>query len=149
MSNIELVRIDENNFIQAFNLKLAKEQEQFVSDPIRSLAQAYVYYNQRIPFGIFNDDTMVGYVMVIYDYDLAEYNIWHMMIDIAYQHQGFGELALRKCLDYIASKPFGQSDKVALTCNKDNSIALQLYYKFGFRETGNEDEDEIELVLLL
>lgn len=26
MSNIELVRIDENNFMQAFNLKLAKEQ---------------------------------------------------------------------------------------------------------------------------
>ena len=49
MSNIELVRIDENNFIQAFNLKLAKEQEQFVSNPIRSLAQAYVYYNQCIP----------------------------------------------------------------------------------------------------
>ena len=43
MSNIELVRIDENNFIQAFNLKLAKEQEQFVSNPIRSLAQAYIY----------------------------------------------------------------------------------------------------------
>lgn len=58
MSNIELVRIDENNFMQAFNLKLAKEQEQFVSNPIRSLAQAYVYYNQCIPFGIFNDDTM-------------------------------------------------------------------------------------------
>ena len=92
---------------------------------------------------------MVGYVMVIYDYDLAEYNIWHMMIDIAYQHQGFGELALRKCLDYIASKPFGQSNKVALMCNKDNSIALQLYYKFGFRKTGNDDEDEIELTLLL
>lgn len=54
MSNIELVRIDENNFMQAFNLKLAKEQEQFVSNPIRSLAQAYVYYNQCIPFGIFN-----------------------------------------------------------------------------------------------
>ena len=73
---------------------------------------------------------MVGYVMVIYDYALAEYNIWHMMID-------------------IASKPFGQSNKVALTCNKDNSIALHLYYEFGFRETGNEDEDEIELALLL
>ncbi len=130
MSNIELVRIDENNYIQAFNLKLAKKQEQFVSNPIRSLAQAYVYYNQCIPFGIFNDNTMVGYVMVIYDYDLAEYNIWHMMID-------------------IASKPFGQSNKVALMCNKDNSIALQLYYKFGFRKTGNDDEDEIELTLLL
>jgi len=38
---------------------------------------------------------MVGYVMVIYDYALAEYNIWHMMID-------------------IASKPFGQSNKVVI-----------------------------------
>ena len=42
-----------------------------------------------------------------------------------------------------------QSNKVVLTCNKDNSIALHLYYEFGFRETGNEDEDEIELALLL
>jgi len=149
MSNIELVRIDENNFIQAFNLKLGTDQEHFVSNPTRSLAQAYVYYNQCIPFGIFNDGTMVGYMMVIYDYDLEEYNIWHMMIDIAYQHQGFGELALKKCLDFIASKPFGQSNKVVLTCNKDNTIAQLLYRKLGFQETGNEDEDEIELALLL
>ena len=92
---------------------------------------------------------MVGYVMVIYDYDLAEYNIWHMMIDAAYQHQGFGTLALRKCLDYIASKPFGPSNKVVLTCNKYNFIALHLYYKYGFKETGNSDEDEIELALFL
>lgn len=149
MNNIKLTRIDENNFIQAFNLKLGKEQAQFVSNPIRSLAQAYVYYDQCIPFGIFHGDIMVGYMMVIYDYDLAEYNIWHMMIDAAYQHQGFGSLALRKCLDYIASKPFGQSNKVVLTCHKENSNALHLYYKFGFKETGNKDEDEIELALLL
>lgn len=149
MSNIRLTRIDENNFIQAFNLKLGKDQEQFVSHPIRSLAQAYVYYNQCTPFGIFNNDTMVGYVLVLYDYDLEEYNIWHMMIAAAYQHQGFGKLALRKCLDYIATKPFGQSERVVLTCHKNNVTALQLYYKFGFKETGTEDEDEIELALLL
>ncbi len=149
MSKIELTRIDENNFIQAFNLKLGTEQERFVSNPIRSLAQAYVYYNQCIPFGILYDGTMVGYMMVIYDYDLEEYNIWHMMIDIAYQHRGFGELALKRCLDFIASKPFGQSNKVVLTCNKDNTIAQHLYHKLGFKETGNEDDDEIELALLL
>ena len=149
MRNIRLARIDENNFIQAFNLKLEKAQEQFVSHPIRSLAQAYVYYNQCTPFGIIHNDTMVGYVMVIYDYDLSEYNIWHMMIDVAYQHQGFGAIALRKCLDYIASKPFGPSNKVVLTCNKNNSIALHLYNNYGFKETGNADEDEIELALFL
>ena len=147
MSSIKLARIDENNFIQAFQLTLTKEQEQFVSHPIRSLAQAYVYYHQCTPFGIYNDETMVGYVMVIYDYDLAEYNIWHMMIDAAHQHRGFGKLALKECLNYIASKPFGESNKVVLTCNKDNAVALHLYHQFGFQETGNQDEDEVELAL--
>lgn len=149
MGNIQLTRIDENNFLQAFHLKLDTEQEQFVSNPIRSLAQAYVYYHQCTPFGIMNGDTMVGYVMVIYDYDLAEYNIWHMMIDAAYQHQGLGTIAMRKCLDYIASKPFGPSNKVVLTCNKNNAVALHLYKKYGFQETGNADEDETELALFL
>lgn len=149
MRNIELRRIDENNFLQAFNLKLGKEQEKFVSHPIRSLAQAYVYYNQCTPFGIFDEDTMVGYVMVIYDYDLQEYNIWHLMIDEAYQRHGYGSLALKLCLDYIAEKPFGSSNKVVLTCNKDNAVARHLYEKFGFQETGNDDEDETELALFL
>lgn len=49
---IELKIISEDNFIDAFNLKLAPGQESFVSHPIRSLAQAYVYRNQCQPFGI-------------------------------------------------------------------------------------------------
>ena len=149
MNNLYLARINENNFMQAFHLKLDQAQERFVSHPIRSLAQAYVYYNQCIPFGIFHDDTMVGYVMVIYDYDLEAYHIWHMMIDVAHQRQGFGELAVKKCLEYIATQPFGRSNKVVLTCNKDNTVALHLYNKLGFEETSNEDEDEIEFALFL
>ena len=39
----ELRPITEENFLDAFQLKLAPGQEQFVSHPIRSLAQAYVY----------------------------------------------------------------------------------------------------------
>lgn len=42
---ISLRTITEDNFIEAFNLKLANGQERFVSNPIRSLAQAYVYRN--------------------------------------------------------------------------------------------------------
>ena len=149
MGNIELKRIDENNFLKAFNLKLGKEQEKFVSHPIRSLAQAYVYYNQCTPFGIFDEDTMVGYVMVIYDYDLQEYNIWHMMIDESMQGLGYGSAALDLVIDYIKKKPFGVSDRVALTCNKDNPVARKLYESKGFVATGIEDEDEIEMVFTL
>ena len=42
---ISLRTITEDNFIEAFNLKLANGQERYVSNPIRSLAQAYVYRN--------------------------------------------------------------------------------------------------------
>ena len=146
---IELKVIDEDNFLDAFHLKLAPEQERFVSHPIRSLAQAYVYREQCQPFGIYADGSMVGYVMVIYDYDVPEYDIWHMMIDESAQGHGYGAAALDLVIDYIRTKPFGNSNRVALTCGKENLAAGKLYARKGFTATGIEDEDEVELVLTL
>ena len=144
---VELRPITEDNFIEAFNLRLAPGQERFVSHPIRSLAQAYVYRDQCQPFGICAEGRMVGYVMVIYDYDVPEYDIWHMMIDESMQGRGFGGEALDRVIEYIKAKPFGTSDRVALTCNRDNAAARRLYEKKGFSATGVEDGDEIEMVL--
>ena len=146
---IRLRPIAEDNFIDAFNLTLAPGQERYVSHPVRSLAQAYVYRNQCQPFGIYAEDTMAGYVMVIYDYDIPEYDIWHMMIDASRQGRGLGGEALDRVLEYIRTKPFGDSDRVALTCHRDNGVAKKLYESRGFRETGNEDGDEIELAMTL
>ena len=143
---INLRKITEKNFIDAFHLTLASGQERFVSSPMRSLAQAYVYREQCQPFGIYEDDAMVGYVMVIYDYDIPEYDIWHMMIDKSYQGRGYAQDALRKCLEYIDTKPFGNSNRVVLTCNKENGAALHIYKKAGFSLTGEQDEEEVEMV---
>ena len=46
-----------------------------MSHPIRSLAQAYVYREQCQPFGIYAEGKMVGYVMVIYDYDIPDHDV--------------------------------------------------------------------------
>ena len=146
---VELRAIAEDNFIDAFNLKLAPGQERFVSHPIRSLAQAYVYREQCQPFGIYAKGKMVGYVMVIYDRDVPEYDIWHMMIDESMQGRGYGAAALDRVLGYIRTKPFGGANRIALTCNKDNPVARKLYESRGFAATGIEDEDEIELVLTM
>ncbi len=146
-SMVQLKEITEDNFIDAFNLKLAPGQEEFVSHPIRSLAQAYVYRNQCRPFGIYAEGKMVGYVMVIYDYDIPEYDIWHMMIDKDCQGHGYGKEALDRVLEFIKTKPFGDSERVVLTCNKNNPVARKMYEDKGFVATGNEDEDEIELAM--
>ncbi|MGN0452431.1 MAG: GNAT family N-acetyltransferase [Ruminococcus sp.] len=147
--SICLKPVNEENFIDVFNLKLGKGQEAFVSHPIRSLAQAYVYRTQCQPFAIYAGERVVGYVMVIYDYDIPEYDIWHMMIDTSEQGKGYGKATLKLLLDYIREKPFGDSDRVALTCNKDNLNALGLYKSIGFELTGNTDDDEVELALTL
>ena len=147
--SICLKPINEDNFLDVFNLKLDEGQDIYVSHPIRSLAQAYVYRTQCQPFGIYADESVVGYVMVIYDYDIPEYDIWHMMIDVSQQGKGYGKAALKLVLDYIREKPFGNADRVALTCNKDNINALELYRHMGFELTGNHDDDEVELALTL
>ena len=144
---VELRPITEDNFLEAFDLKLGAGQERFVSHPIRSLAQAYVYRNQCQPFGSFAKDRMIGYVMVVYDYDAREYNIWHMMIDESAQGHGRGSAALDRVIDYIRTKPFGDSDRIVLTCGRDNTFARRLYEKKGFRATGVGDEDETEFAM--
>ena len=146
---VTLRPIDEGNFLDSFRLELAPGQKQYVSGPIRSLAQAYVYREQCQPFGIYAGERMVGYVMVIYDYDIPEYDIWHMMIDRAHQGRGYGKKALERCLEYIRTKPFGDSNRVALTCHEGNSAALGLYTGLGFLPTGQRDDEEIELALEL
>ena len=147
MNNIKLIPIDESNFLSAFNLQLHDFEKNFVSSPIRSLAQAYVYRDQCTPFGIYCDELMVGYVMVIYDNDEDTYNIWHMMIDKSYRGNGYGKAAIISVLDYIRNKPFGLSDTVLLTCSKNNAHAYTLYSNLGFKPTGNTDGDEDELCI--
>ena len=146
---ITLQKVDESNFIACFDLELNDWQKEFVSHPIRSLAQAYVYYEQCTPFAVFSGSQVVGYVMVIYDYDEETYNIWHLMIDRQHQGKGFGRAAVELALEYIRTKPFGTSGRVLLTVNPQNSAAYALYQALGFVETGRSDEDEVELGLTL
>lgn len=145
MNNVTLKQIDQNNFITCFNLELGEGQDKFVSHPIRSLAQAYVYRDQCTPFGVYDGNTMVGYVMVIYDDEERTYNIWHLMIDRRYQGRGYGRAATEQALAYIAEKPFGPSETTLITCAPENRVAYELYRRMGFAETGRSDEDEVEL----
>ena len=144
---LKLRKIDENNFMDVFDLGLDSGQEKYVSNPTRSLAQAYVYRNQCQPFGIYAGSIMVGYVLVIYDYETKEYNIWHMMIDKKYQRHGCGSEALDLIINYIKTMPFGESTEIILTCNRENYDGLNLFKKKGFKETGKSYEEEVEFVL--
>ena len=60
---IKLEEITADNFEDVLNLKVSKNQENFVSTTAYSLAQAYVYRENAYPFAIYADDTLVGFIM--------------------------------------------------------------------------------------
>ena len=146
---VTLRPIGQDNFIPCFHLQLGPGQDRFVSTPIRSLAQAYVYRDQCTPFGVYAGETMVGYLLVLFDPEEVTYNLWHVMIDAAQQGRGYGRAACLAAIDYMKTRPLGASDRVLITCDPKNTAAWRLYESLGFRETGREDEEERELALPL
>ena len=126
-------------FLRAFSLRLEAQQEKFVSHPIRSLAQAYVYYSQCTPFAVCRAGQVVGYLMVIYDYDEEAYFIWHLMIDAQHQGRGCGRAAMEAALAYIRSKPFGASNLVRLTVSPETRPPAICTRPCRFSPTGRAD----------
>lgn len=63
---IALKEITKNNLDDVLNLKVAKHQTSYVSSTAHSLAQAYVYRETAFPFAIYDDDIIVGFIMLGY-----------------------------------------------------------------------------------
>lgn len=84
--------------------------------------------------------------MIIYDYDIPEYDIWHMMIDASKQRKGYGSAALKKVLEYIRTKPFGDSNRVTLTCNKENQCVLSIENPQNRKENSPFSDREIPII---
>ena len=69
---IRLEKINADNYQKVFDLELVGEQENFVSSNMRSLAQAWVFYERAKPYAIYNDDPRIihnglrqGYVDIV------------------------------------------------------------------------------------
>ncbi|MDF2586872.1 MAG: N-acetyltransferase [Anaerocolumna sp.] len=158
---IELRKIDSENVWKVIKLSVAVEQENFVATNTESIIEAYTTITSggvALPFGIYDEDCLVGFVMFGYgttgDEDepvIAQNNycIWRFMIDNKYQHQGIGRKALLASLQYIESMPCGNADYCWLSYEPENVVAKKLYSSVGFHENGEMCEDEIVSVLKL
>lgn len=158
---IQLRNITWENFDECIQLQLTGEQKGFLASNIYSLAQSYVaLLNDELPamtFAIYDDETMIGFVMMYHDTaeeneygDEEAYGILRFMIDRKFQNRGFGTKALQKVLDYIRAFPQGEASAVYLSYAPENEAARHLYAKFGFREIRMNDEaDEMVAKLIL
>lgn len=157
---ISLRKITYDNFEECLRLTVTDEQKQFVASNAYSLSEAYALTSHRLyvpmPLAIYDDDTMVGFVMFNYEPidennpDDTEdiYYLARMMIDKRHQGKGYGKEAMRQVLELIKTFPLGCASAVVLSCNPDNVPAYKLYKSFGFTEMGIQDDDGDNLLRL-
>jgi diamine N-acetyltransferase len=157
---VTLRKITLENRRELFKLKVADDQCRFVASNLSSAASCYVLATnggKPLPFAIYADEQMVGFVMIVYGitgYELPKiannnYCILRLMIDEKYQKRGYGREAMEKILEYIRTFPVGPAQYCWIQYEADNIVAKKLYESFGFRDNGEISENEPVTVLKL
>ena len=164
---VHIEKLNPVNTWDVVDLKLRKEQKDFVAPNFASIIEAYTSIDTdctAFPFAIYNDKKVVGFLMIgyneaaMYDYfgvykapevSRNNYSIWRFMIDKRYQKRGYGRAAMKLALDFIRTRPCGEAEYCFLSYEPENEVAAKLYRSFGFEENGELDGDEIVAVLKL
>ena len=128
-------------------LRVKPGQERLVATNEQSLRDAQAYLSCK-PFGIYAGDTLVGFLMLRHDYPgPQEYYLLRLMIDAAYQGQGYGAAAMRRLAEHVRTLPGATTLRTSYDLGDGN--AGPFYAKLGFQETGAMNGDEVELTLAL
>ena len=160
---IHLEKVDHKNVWDLIELAPFESQYDFVASNEESIMEAYIAITSEAayayPFGIYEDGTPVGFLMIGYNEAAIEknapaslrdnYSLWRLMIDKNHQGKGFGREAVRLALEFIRTWPHGKAELCALSYEPENVVARELYRSFGFVENGEMDGDEIVAVLKL
>ena len=117
---LKLKKINRNNIGEILKLEVFDNQKSFVATNNSSIIEAYIAItenNHVFTFGIYNDDTPVGFLMIGFDVNSDDegapkitkgnYNIWRIMIDKKFQGKGFGKKAMELALEFINTFPCG------------------------------------------
>ena len=157
-----LKKVDGNNVWDILKLTVSEAQQNFVAPKYISIIEAYTAITGNgyaFPFGIYDGDTPVGFLMIGFDVDddwidapdiaRRNYNLWRLMIDKDYQNKGFGRESVQLALEFIKNFPCGEAEYCWLSYEPENEVARQLYHSFGFEETGDMDGEEVIAALKL
>ena len=113
---LHIEKINGKNVWEILKLHVSESQKEFVAANDVSIIEAYATITANgfaFPFGIYDNKTPVGFMMIGYDSadywedapDIARgnYSLWRLMIDENYQKKGFGREAVALGLDFIKS----------------------------------------------
>lgn len=144
---VSIRSITTENLEAVLNLSVLEEQCGFVSTTAESLAQAYVYQDTAFPFAIYDDETIVGFIMMGYYKEKEYYTLWKLLVDKEHQHKGYGRRALELGISFL--KENYQVKDIYTGVSPGNDVAKKLYESVGFQETGLFENNMLEFRLQL
>lgn len=144
-STVTLREVTKENLWDIFKLKVSRAQEKFVAPNSISIAQAY--FDREIAWfrAIYADETPVGFVMLVDNPSESEYYLWRYMIDTRYQGFEIGWRALDLVVEYVKTRP--NAKEFFTSCEPGDDGPYKFYEKFGFKPTGEIEDDEIVMKL--
>ena len=137
---MEFREIDKSNYWDCIALTADESQKGFVADNKQSLVEA-AYEDGLYALGIYNEKTMVGFVLYDYDDTFPGWSMSRFMIGKQFQGKGYGKQAAVEFLEYFKRKH--NADKIYISVSLENEIARKMFASIGF-----EDIKEIEYAFL-
>lgn len=137
-TQITLRSVDGDNWRAVARLTVTDAQRAFVADPCYYLALC-CYGGIWHPLAVVLGDQVIGFLM--WGVDPADGSCWlgGLLIDQAYQRQGYGRQAVEGAITMLAGRGYQQ---FALSYSPNNR-AKHLYYSLGFSETDEWEGDEV------
>ncbi len=154
---LEFREITFDNLSEIIRLQVCDGQQGFVSSNAKSICEAYIAVSNSSvakPFGIYNGNEAVGFIMFGYgrldeeDPAIADNNycLWKLMIDEKHQRKGYGMMAMRLAEKYMKESFLGKANYCWVSYEAENVVAKELYQKCGYVENGEICGGEIVAV---
>ena len=150
----EIRPVTKENWRSLASLQVGEAQKEFVAPNVYSIAQSqfgidYQGHWDLQPFGIFDGNEPVGFLMFGYNFEHPNYQafIIRLMVDERFQGKGFGRFGVEKMLEIFRAE--SRAKAVGISYEPENAVARKLYASCGFAETGETLGPEIMAVLKL
>lgn len=129
-------------------LRVSSQQEKYVANSMTLLARAYAYRHLgSVAYVIYEDELPVGMALYYDCPQLNAYDFSQLFIDERYQGKGYGKVATQLIIDRM--KQERRFEKIVLCYVEGNEGARVLFENLGFKHTGDVDEDEITMALMI
>lgn len=139
--SLEFRPVTAENWEALIDLKVRKDQQDFVASNLYSIAEAQFGADEEghwdlLPYGLYADGEPVGFAMtgLNFEHPRRQGLILRLMIDERYQGKGYGREAMKGLIEMFRAD--ARVHTVWISYAPENHAARGLYLSVGFMETG-------------